>query len=83
MGYQTDFLGYLHVQPALNEDEIEFINRIHRLHYESERGGLRPVDDRDGAVLALLAAAPRGWSNWAACAEGCCLSYDGATRPTT
>jgi hypothetical protein len=80
MGYQTDFVGYLHVQPALNHGEIDLINTIERLRYENERGGLQAVDGRHASTLALLASAPRGWSNWAACSEGCCLSYDGGDK---
>jgi hypothetical protein len=80
MGYQTDFVGYLHVQPALNEAEIELINNIARIDYERQRGGLRPVDDRLGSTLSLLGSAPGGWSSWAACLEGCCLSYDGGDK---
>jgi hypothetical protein len=80
MGYQTDFVGYLHVQPALNHGEIDLINTIERLRYENERGGLQAVDGRHASTLALLASAPHGWSNWAACSEGCCLSYDGGDK---
>lgn len=31
-------------------------------------------------INAVKAAAPRGWSNWTACAKGCCLSYDGGDK---
>ncbi|MCW2785775.1 MAG: hypothetical protein JWP74_2292 [Marmoricola sp.] len=35
MGYQTDFVGYLHVQPPLNESEILMVNSM-RLRREDE-----------------------------------------------
>lgn len=79
MGYQTDFVGYLHVQPALNDDEITLVNDIAHGGM-SATGMLKAVDDRAAAVLAFRSAAPRGWSNWEACPEGCCLSYDGGDK---
>ncbi|MGH3411756.1 MAG: hypothetical protein ACRDPH_01580 [Marmoricola sp.] len=79
MGYQTDFVGYLHVQPALNETEVALLNDVAHKHLWG-RAGLRKVDDREAAVLALKPAPPRGWSNWEACPQGCCLSYDGGDK---
>lgn len=79
MGYQTDLVGYLHVQPELNATEIAFVNGItHRAI--SQDAGLRSVDDHEKARLELESVAPWGWSNWAACSEGCCLSYDGGDK---
>lgn len=28
----------------------------------------------------LVSRSPRGWSNWTACSQGCCLSYDGGDK---
>ena len=81
MGYQTDFIGYLHVQPALTEPEITLVNRISgSIYHDRQDAGLRAVDDEEAAVSALTAGAPRGWSNWTACSQGCCLSYDGGDK---
>ena len=81
MGYQTDFIGYLHVQPALGDAEIALVNRISRSLFVDQRvGELRAVDAREAALRELGASTPRGWSNWWACAQGCCLSYDGGDK---
>jgi len=81
MGYQTDFVGYLHVQPALVEPEITLVNRISgSIFLERHEGGLRAVDDQEATLRELTAEAPLGWSNWTACSEGCCLSYDGGDK---
>jgi hypothetical protein len=80
MGYQTDFVGYLHVQPALNESEIALVNAIARRPNRLDYGALRTVDDETAARFALETGMPNGWSNWEACAQGCCLSYDGGDK---
>lgn len=81
MGYQTDFIGYLHVQPALGDTEIAVVNRISgSIFLDPQEGGLRAADVRDEALRELRADAPRGWSNWTACPQGCCLSYDGGDK---
>jgi hypothetical protein len=81
MGYQTDFVGYLQVSPPLNEHERHLINRISGSIFLGPRdGGLRVADEFDEAARALAAGMPRGWSNWTACPEGCCLSYDGGDK---
>jgi hypothetical protein len=81
MGYQTDFIGYLHVQPALNEAEIAVLNRLSgSIYYDREETGLRVVDEESSAFHELTADAPRAWSNWTACSQGCCLSYDGGDK---
>jgi hypothetical protein len=81
MGYQTDFVGYLHVQPALAESEIVLVNRISgSIYHQRQDAGLRAVDDEEAALRELTADAPPGWSNWTACSQGCCLSYDGGDK---
>ena len=81
MGYQTDFVGYLHVTPSLNPHEVELVNRISgSIYLDRREAGLRAVDEKDAVLRELSLAAPRGWSNWTACAGGCCLSYDGGDK---
>lgn len=80
MGYQTDFIGYLHVQPELNESEIALVNAITRGPIGSDYGALRSLDDAEASRIQLESGAPVGWSNWGACSEGCCLSYDGGDK---
>lgn len=81
MGYQTDFIGYLHIEPPLGTRERSFINRLSGSLFLKESGGsLRVADEDDEVLRALMRRAPRGWSNWTVCAQGCCLSYDGGDK---
>ena len=81
MGYQTDFIGYLQIEPPLGPREISFINRISgSLFLHESEGGLRVADEDDEVLRDLTKHAPRGWSNWAVCPQGCCLSYDGGDK---
>ena len=81
MGYQTDFVGYLQLAPPLNEHEIELVNRISgSMFLDPSRTGPHVVGDGDAALLAYREGAPRGWSNWTACPQGCCLTYDGGDK---
>lgn len=81
MGYQTDFVGYLQIEPPLGPREQSFINRISGSPFLQESDGpLRVADEDDEVLRRLMRPAPRGWSNWTACAQGCCLSYDGGDK---
>ncbi|WP_109508680.1 hypothetical protein [Nocardioides speluncae] len=81
MGYQTDFVGYLHVDPPLNAREIELINSIsHSIYLDRRPSGPRALGEDEGVINAVKAEAPWGWSNWTSCAKGCCLSYDGGDK---
>lgn len=80
MGYQTDFVGYLYVQPPLNEAEIALVSSLRCRPLQAVPDALRSIDDVAAARLELESAEPLGWSNWVACSEGCCLSYDGGDK---
>lgn len=80
MGYQTDFVGYLHVHPSLNDAEIAWVNSTTHRMVETERAGLRTIGDAEVSRIELESEAPWGWSNWEACSKGCCLSYDGGDK---
>lgn len=80
MGYHTDWIGYLHVQPALNEHEIDLINRISGSIFAAAPEPGSEVAGRVGATRDLMVGAPPGHSNWSACPQGCCLSYDGGDK---
>jgi hypothetical protein len=81
MGYQTDFVGYLEIDPPLGPREISFINRISGSRFLEESSvQLRVADEDDEVLRDLTSRAPRGWSNWTVCPQGCCLSYDGGDK---
>jgi hypothetical protein len=80
MGYQTDFIGYLHVQPSLNKAEMALIDQIAHMPPPGTAGDVGAMGRVDDALLELASRAPQGWSNWETCGEGCCLSYDGGDK---
>jgi hypothetical protein len=81
MGYQTDFIGYLQIDPPLGPRERSFINRVSgSLFPQESNAGLRVADQDDEVLRELVRRAPRGWSNWTVCPQGCCLSYDGGDK---
>ncbi len=81
MGYQTDFIGYLQIEPPLGPRESTVINRISgSLFLDEPNTGLRVADQADEVLRELVSHAPRGWSNWTVCRDGCCLSYDGGDK---
>ncbi len=81
MGYQTDFIGYLEIDPPLGQREITVVNRISGSPFlERSDAGLRVADEDDEEFRDLMRGAPRGWSNWAVCSQGCCLSYNGGDK---
>jgi hypothetical protein len=81
MGYQTDFIGYLQIEPPLGPRERSFINRISgSLFLQESSEALRVADEDDEVLRELVSGAPRGRSNWTACPQGCCLSYDGGDK---
>ena len=65
MGYQTDFIGYLQIEPPLGPRERSLINRTSGSLFLQESGGaLRVADEDDEVLRELMSGAPRGWSNW-------------------
>lgn len=81
MGYQTDFIGYLHIEPPLGERERTLVNRISGSPFLQDAGGsLRVASEDDEVLRHLMTGSPRGWFNWTVCSQGCCLSYDGGDK---
>ena len=87
MGYTTDFLGHIDIQPALNEHETSYLAAFgHTRHYDRPSGpydvqGNPFADDRGGVdteTYNLLGPGkPQLYCQWQVCWEGCCLSFDG------
>lgn len=46
MGYQTDFVGYLHVDPPLNDREIKLVNTISGSIYLDQQPAYQVQIDR-------------------------------------
>ncbi|WP_395658434.1 hypothetical protein [Nocardioides sp.] len=87
MGYTTDFIGHVDIEPHLNAGEIAYLEAFrHARHFD--RGGsaydvpgnpLAP--DHEGVpnerYNALAPGKPQLYCQWAICGSGCCLAYDG------
>lgn len=87
MGYTTDFIGHIDIEPRLNASEIAYLEAFrHTRHFD--RGGspyevpgnpLAP--DADGVPTerynALAPGVPQLYCQWTVCGTGCCLAYDG------
>lgn len=90
MGYTTDFIGHIDIEPHLNAGEIAYLEAFrHARHFD--RGGspyevpgnpLAP--DGDGVpperYNALAPGVPQLYCQWAVCGSGCCLGYDGVEK---
>jgi len=61
MGYQTDFIGYLQIEPPLGPRERSLINRISgSVFLQESSGGLRVADEDDEVLRELVTRAPGG-----------------------
>lgn len=80
MGYQTDFIGYLQIEPPLGVREQSIVNGISGSLFLRYAGSLRVANEDDEVLRRFMSEAPYGWSNWTVCDEGCCLSYDGRDK---
>jgi len=91
MGYTTDFIGHLNIDPPLNAAEQEYLtgfsaSRRHRRPdgpYEvpgtpsAERGHGAAVLD---AYNAVASGQPSLWCGWVPSWDGCCLAHDGIEK---
>lgn len=50
------------------------------IYLDQRASGPRALGVDEEVINAVRATAPRGWSNWTACPQGCCLSYDGGDK---
>ena len=92
MGYTTDFVGHIDIDPALNQDEIEYLTafaasrRFDRPEGPYAVPGNPYVDDRAEADAAgdrynrPAPGQPQLWCQWVPCWSGCCLSVDGSEK---
>ncbi|HET8663552.1 MAG TPA: hypothetical protein VFM08_04485 [Nocardioides sp.] len=87
MGYTTDFLGHVDINPPLTDAEQEYLTAF-RLSRRFDRPdgpyavpGNPYVDERDfvdsDTYSRVAPGQPQLWCQWEACWDGCCLSWDG------
>ena len=90
MGYPTDFIGHIDIEPALNADEIAYLTAFTESRRFTRPGGPYDVPGNPRAEQAgdfdphLYNQPSQGqpglWCAWEACWEGCCLAYDGSEK---
>ncbi|MPZ96787.1 MAG: hypothetical protein GEU96_18235 [Propionibacteriales bacterium] len=92
MGYTTDFIGHIDIQPSLNEAERTYLTAFAASRRWRRPGGryavpLNPAaahDDFEGGAEdngERYNQPPPGqpglWCQWVPCRDGCCLSFNG------
>jgi len=94
MGYTTDFLGHIDINPTLNEAEIAYLQAFGHSHRFDRPGGPYEVPanpyaeaqgDRGPSVPAEAynrpaPGQPQLWCQWTPCWDGCCLAFDGTEK---
>jgi hypothetical protein len=90
MGYTTDFVGHVDIEPALNQDEIEYLFAFsHSRRFDRPDGPyavpgnpMAALDDERETVDVdtynrIAPGQPQLWCQWVPCLDGCCLSFNG------
>lgn len=86
MGYSTDFVGHINVEPRLNAAEQRFLSRFNksrRMHRHSGPYTVSDADDRAGDLGVDVIDSnepppgqPGLWCQWEPSCEGKCLVWD-------
>lgn len=93
MGYSTDFIGHVDVEPPLNAPEQAYLTAFSGSRRWRRPGGPyvvpgNPAAERADEERALAApdlggynetpdGQPSLWCDWVPCWDGCCLAYNG------
>jgi hypothetical protein len=91
MGYTTDFIGHVNVDPPLNEAEQHYLMAFAASRRYARAAGpydvpRNPAAERDDeatdldAYNAVGAGQPSLWCGWTPCWQGCCLTHDGVEK---
>jgi hypothetical protein len=90
MGYNTDYLGHIDIEPPLNEAEIEYLTAFCASRRFDRPGGAYEVpgnpaaETSDGIDVdrynACAPGQPDLWCNWSVCWDGCCLTWSGTEK---
>jgi hypothetical protein len=90
MGYTTDFVGHININPPLNEHERMYLEAF-RESRRFDRGGDpyevpgNPAAERSAAIATqtyntVAPGQPGYWCRWVPCWDGCCLALDGEEK---
>lgn len=86
MGYTTDFIGHVDIDPPLNEHEMQYLIAFAATRHCERPGGeyavaANPYASEGGLTTEQLNTVPPGqpgyWCQWEPCWDGCCLSFNG------
>ena len=90
MGYTTDFIGHIDIQPPLNGDEQRYLTAfMHTRHYRRKAGEYfvpgNPVAEDRGSVdidryNQVDPRQPSFYCQWEVCWDGCCIAWSGAEK---
>lgn len=93
MGYTTDFLGHIEIEPPLNTAELYYLFAFSASRRYDRPGGPYEVpgnpsaeNDECSAEIdvdtynAVAPGQPSLWCDWRPCWDGSCLSFDGAEK---
>lgn len=87
MGYSTDFVGHIDIQPTLNDAEIAYLTAFQQSRRFWREGGEYAVpgnpraEECDGPhINTTPPGQPDLWCDWEVCWEGCCLSWSGKEK---
>jgi len=90
MGHTTDFVGHIDIEPALNQDEMEYLTAFSLSRRFARPEGPyavpgNPMAARDvereavdvDTYNTIAPGQPRLYCQWVPCLDGCCLAFDG------
>lgn len=86
MGYSTDYIGRIDIQPALNASERDYLNRFSRSRrWDRPEGPYALTSTRENSSTDTwirrrnrpAAGQPSLWCQWIPCLNGCCVTFDG------
>ena len=90
MGYSTDYIGHIDIEPPLNDAEVEYLIAFGKSRRNLRDGGPYEVP---GNPDAELRDPPRGeaynirapgqpnlWCDWTPCWDGCCIAWNGTEK---
>lgn len=90
MGFTTDFIGHVDIEPALNRSEIAYLMAFAQSRRFDRPGGPYDVpgnpraEDPDDVPTdqynEVAPGQPGLWCSWVPCWEGCCLAFDGTEK---
>lgn len=90
MGFNTDFVGHVMIDPPLNAAETEYLTAFNRTrHWDRHQGPYVVLDhpmspdphDHSDAYNRPAPGQPELWCRWIPCLDGHCLTWDGHEKP--